>query len=171
MGLLRESMAAMITSSEIEEMVIQLAREIEAEYEGEELIVICPLKGSFLFAADLVRKLELSLQIDFVYITSTKTGGIRVLRDVSVNVAGKNVLILEEIIDNGRTLSFLKNRLLASEPASLKVATLIDKPARRELPLKPDFTGKVIDDRFVVGYGMDIDEIGRNYSQIYCFKQ
>jgi hypoxanthine phosphoribosyltransferase len=81
-----------------------------------------------------------------------------------------HVLIVEEIIDTGRTLSFLKSRLMASSPASLKIVTLLDKPARRELPIKPDYIGKTIDDRYVVGYGMDNEELGRNYADIYSFK-
>ena len=88
----------------------------------------------------------------------------------SIDITGKNVLIVEEIIDAGRTLNFLINRLKASQPAQLKVVTLLDKPARRELPLRPDYIGKTIDDRFVVGYGMDSDEIGRNYQNIYNLK-
>lgn len=171
MAQLRDSMIPAITKEEIDEMIIKLAREIESDYEGQEIIVVCPLKGSCIFAADLMRKIELPLQIDFVYITSTKTGGIKILKDISANITNKHVLIVEEIIDNGRTLSFLKNRLAASNPASLRVVTLIDKPARRELPIRPDYIGKTIEDRFVLGYGMDIDEVGRNYKDIYYFKQ
>jgi hypoxanthine phosphoribosyltransferase len=171
MAQLKDSMIPAITRAEINEMIIGLAQEIENDYEGQEIIIICPLKGSVLFVADLVRKLELPSQIDFVYVTSTKTGGIKILKDISVNITGKHVLIVEEIIDNGRTLNFLKNRLAVSNPASLRIVTLIDKPARRELQIHPDYVGKTIDDRFVLGYGMDIDEIGRNYSDIYYFKQ
>ena len=93
------------------------------------------------------------------------------LKDISVNIAGKHVVIVEEIIDTGRTLDFLRQRLLASSPASLKILTLLDKPARRELQLKPDYTGQSIEDRYMVGYGMDSEEIGRNYSEIFYFKQ
>ena len=91
-------------------------------------------------------------------------------KDISINITGKDVIIVEEIIDTGRTLSYLKDRLLASKPASLKIVTLLDKPARRELPIRADYIGKTIEDRYVVGYGMDSDEKGRNYSEIYVLK-
>jgi hypoxanthine phosphoribosyltransferase len=169
---LRKSMIAFLTRSEIDEMVERLAKEIEIDYHGKELILICPLKGSCLFTSDLMRKISLPQQVDFVHVTAIERGGaIRLQKDISVNIAGKHVLIVEEIIDTGRTLSFLKNRLLASAPASLKIVSLLDKPARRELPIKPDYVGITIDDRYMVGYGMDSEEIGRNYQDIFYFKQ
>jgi len=172
MARLKDSMIAYLTHDEIAEMVERLAKEISMDYRGKEIIFICPLKGSFAFLADLCRKIELPQQIDFVHLApAEKFGTVRILKDISVNIAGKHVIIAEEIIDTGRTLSFLKNRLLASSPASLKVVTLLDKPARREIPLKPDYSGMTIDDRYVVGYGMDSDEIGRNYRDIFYFKQ
>ena len=91
--------------------------------------------------------------------------------DVGIDVKDKNVIIVEEIIDSGRTLSFLKTRLLAAQPKTLRVLTLLDKPARRDLPLKPDYVGMIVDDRYLVGYGMDSEELGRNYDGIYYFKQ
>jgi hypoxanthine phosphoribosyltransferase len=160
-----------ITKAEIDEMVGELAREIESDYEGKEIVLICPLKGSVLFCADLSRKIKLHQIIDFVYITSPKGESCRIIKDVSVDIQNKHVLIIEEIIDAGRTLSFLKARLLASYPASLKVVTLLDKPALRELQLNPDYVGRTIEDRFVIGYGMDSEEVGRNYSDIYNFAQ
>ncbi len=160
-----------ITAAEIETLVSQLAREIERDYEGKEIVMICPLKGSVLFFSDLVRKIRLPQVIDFVYVTSPKGQSCRIIKDLSVDVQGKHCVIVEEIIDAGRTLNFLKNRVLASEPASLKVVALLDKPARRELTIRPDYVGKVIEDRFVIGYGMDSEEIGRNYRDIYNFAQ
>ena len=103
--------------------------------------------GSVLFMADLARKIKLPQVIDFVYITSPKGQSCRIIKDVTVDIAGKHVLIVEEIIDAGRTLSFLKARLLASFPASLKIVTLLDKPALRELQLNPDYVGRTIEDR------------------------
>jgi hypoxanthine phosphoribosyltransferase len=152
-------------------MVSELAREIESDYAGKELVMICPLKGSVLFMADLCRKIKLPQIVDFVYVTSPKRESCRILKDVTVDVQNKHVLIIEEIIDAGRTLSFLKARIMASHPASLKVVALLDKPARRELPLNPDYVGRTIEDRFVVGYGMDSEEVGRNYKDIYNFAQ
>ncbi len=152
-------------------MVAKLAKQIESDYDKKEVVFICPLRGSIHFTADLMRKVNLPQQVDFVYVTAVERGGaIKIVKDISVNIAGKHVLIVEEIIDTGRTLSFLRNRLFASAPASLKIVTLLDKPARRELPIKPDYIGKTIDDRYVVGYGMDSEEMGRNYSDIYHLK-
>lgn len=168
---MREGMIPSITKDEISEMVNELAREIERDYEGKEIVMICPLKGSVLFMADLSRRIKLQQVIDFVYVTSPKGESCRIIKDISTDILNKHVLIIEEIIDAGRTLSFLKSRLLASNPASLKVVALLDKPALRELPINPDYVGRTIEDRFVIGYGMDSEEIGRNYEDIYNFAQ
>ena len=175
--ILKEDLTLYITKQEINEMVTKLAKEIQNEYQEEEVIFICPLKGSFLFAADLIRKIKLPLKIDFVKLTSasleneSNDGTIKMIKDISINIFNKNILIIEEIIDEGRILSFLRNRLLSSYPASIKIATLLDRPARRLINIQPDFIGKVIEDRFVIGYGLDDNEIGRNYANIYHFKQ
>jgi len=171
MSLLRDEMSPLITAKEINVMIDQLARDIERDYAGKELVMICPLKGSILFFSDLVRRIHLPQVIDFVHLTSPKGEGVRILKDISSDVTNKHILIIEEIIDAGRTLSFLYNRLNASNPASLKIVSLLDKPARRELPITPDYCGKTIDDRYVIGYGMDSEEIGRNYKDIYTFRQ
>jgi hypoxanthine phosphoribosyltransferase len=168
---MREGMIPSITRSEIDEMVADLAREIERDYEGKELVLVCPLKGSVLFMADLSRKIKLPQILDFVYVTSPKGESCRIIKDITVDIQGKHVLIIEEIIDAGRTLSFLKSRLMASMPATLKIVALLDKPALRELPIHPDYVGRSIEDRFVIGYGMDSEEVGRNYSDIYNFAQ
>lgn len=172
MARLQDEMMSFLSNSDIQKIVKRLAKEIQTDYAGKELILICPLKGSVHFVADLMRQLDLNQQVDFVQLTGAgEFGTVRILKDISVNIAGKHVLICEEIIDTGRTLSFLKTRLLASNPASLKIVALLDKPARRELPIKPDYTGQTIEDRYVVGYGMDSEELGRNYDGIYYFKQ
>jgi hypoxanthine phosphoribosyltransferase len=168
---MREGMIPSITRAEIDEMVTELAKDIERDFEGKELVLICPLKGSVLFMADLARKIKLPQVLDFVYVTSPKGESCRILKDITVDIYGKHVLIIEEIIDAGRTLSFLKSRLLASSPASLKIVALLDKPALRELPINPDYVGRTIEDRFVIGYGMDSEEVGRNYPDIYNFAQ
>lgn len=172
MARLKDNMMAYLTHEEIQEIVRRLAKEIEMDYHGKEIIHICPLKGSCLFLADLVRNINLSQQVDFVQAGAVeKNGAIRMTKDISVNIQGKHLIIVEEIIDTGRTLSFLKHRLMASSPASLKIVTLLDKPARRELPIKPDYVGLTIEDRYMVGYGMDSEEIGRNYRDIFYFTQ
>lgn len=171
MAQLKEQMVPFLTAEEISELVTNLAEQIEADYEGKEIVFICPLRGSMHITADLMRKIELPQQVDFVHVQAVEKGGaIKIVKDISVNIAGKHVIVVEEIIDTGRTLSFLRSRLFASAPASLKIVTLLDKPARRELPIKADYIGKTIDDRYVVGYGMDSEEIGRNYPDIYTMK-
>ena len=169
MAQIKDNMIPFMTAKELDETVQSLARKIEKDYPDQEIVVICPLKGSCLFVADLVRKLRQPVIVDFVHVTSPKGEAVRILKDISVNITGKHVLIAEEIIDAGRTLNFLRARLLAANPKSLKIVALLDKPARRELPIKPDYVGRTINDRFVVGYGMDSEELGRNYKDIYNY--
>jgi len=169
---MRDAMTPFLTAPEIAALTSKLAQQLMQDYRGKDLILICPLKGSCIFMSDLMRQLDMPVQVDFVQVSAIERGGtIRILKDISMNIAGKHVVIVEEIIDTGRTLSFLKTRLLASSPASLRILTLLDKPARRELPLQPDYVGQTIEDRYLVGYGMDTEEVGRNYGEIYFFKQ
>lgn len=168
---IKNEMTVFLKKEEIEKLVSKLALQIENDYEGKDIIFICPLRGSIHFAADLMRKVNLHQQIDFVSLQATEKGGaIRLIKDISVNITGKDVIIIEEVIDTARTLNFLKDRLITSRPRSLKIVTLLDKPSRRELPIRADYIGKTIDDRYVVGYGMDSEELGRNYSDIYVLK-
>lgn len=172
MARLKDSMIAFLTHDEIQKLVAQLAKTITNDYAGKEVVLVCPLKGSSIFLADLCRQIDLPQQIDFVYLKVTeKKGAIAMAKDISVNIHNKHVIIVEEIIDVGRSLSFLKTRLAAAQPASLRICALLDKPARRELPIKPDYVGMTIDDRYMVGYGMDSEEIGRNYRDLSYFKQ
>lgn len=171
MAMLKDEMTPFITSTEIEGLIDELVSQVEQDYAGKEVIIICPLKGSVLFVADFMRKLKLPQKVDFVHLTSPKGESVRILKDINMDITNKHVLILEEIVDAGRTLTFLLRRLTSSNPASLKVVALFDKPARRELPIEPDYIGKTIDDRYVVGYGLDSEEIGRNYSDLYTFRQ
>jgi hypoxanthine phosphoribosyltransferase len=162
MSQLRKEVSPFLNRDEVAEIVTQLARQIEADYEGKEVVFICPLRGSIHFLADLVRKLDLHCVIDFVYLTGGSNGGVvKIIKDISANISDKHVVVVEEIIDTGKTLSFLCHRLKASSP---------DKPARREIPLKADYIGKTIEDRYVVGYGMDSEELGRNYPDIYILR-
>lgn len=168
---IKDEMTIFLKADEIAKLVTKLAEKIENDYEGKEVIFICPLRGSIHFAADLMRKIDLHQQIDFVAVQATEKGGaLRMVKDISVNITDKDVIIIEEVIDTARTLSFLRDRLIASRPKSLKIVTLLDKPARRELPIRADYIGKTIEDRYVVGYGMDSEEKGRNYADIYVLK-
>lgn len=171
MAQIKDDMVPYLTRKGIDEIVNFLAKQIEHDYEGREIVFICPLRGSIHFLADLMRRINLPQQVDFVHVTPVEKGGsVKIVKDISLNIAGKHVMIVEEVIDTGRTLSFLRNRLFASAPASLKIVTLLDKPARRELAIKADYIGRTIDDRYVVGYGMDSEEKGRNYPDIYHLK-
>ena len=166
-----KGMVPFLTKEEISELVKIIANKIKSRHDKEPLHFICPLKGSIIFLSDLAREFDdIDLTIDFVKITS-KGKGFIVDKDVETDIRAKSVIIVEEIIDAGRTLSFLKNHLTLSAPKSVEIACLLDKPARRETPVTPDYTGKTIDDRFVIGYGMDSDESGRNCQDIYNFLQ
>lgn len=168
MGQIKDEMVPFLKAADIKELIKKLVRQIKQDYQGKELVLICPLKGSLHFSADFMRELDMPVIVDFVFLKTTARGGsVQIIHDISTNITGKHVLIVEEIIDSGRKLTFLRDRLLASKPASLKIVTLLDKPARRELMIKADYIGQVINDRYVVGYGMDTDELGRNYSDIY----
>lgn len=171
MSTLMDDLLPFLTQQDIQKLVKSLARQLEFDYEGKEVTFICPLRGSIHLVADLMREVQLPQQVDFVYVqTIAKGGAIRMTKDITLNLTGKHVIIVEEIIDSGRSLIFLRNRILSSNPASLKILTLLDKPARRDLPVQADYIGKVIDDRYVVGYGMDSEEFGRNYPDIYFLK-
>jgi len=171
MALLKDDLALFMNHEEIQELVRDISKKIESDYFDKEIIWICPLRGSIHFVTDLMRNIKLPQQVDFVQLQSiTKGGTVSVTRDISVSITGKHVLIAEEIIDSGRALYYLLNHLELARPASLKIVTLLDKPARRELPIRADYTGRVIEDRYVVGYGMDSEEIGRNFKDIYYLK-
>ena len=166
-----KGMVPFLTKEEIAELVKKIASDIKSEHPNEPLHLVCPLKGSIIFVTDLARELEdHEVTIDFVKVKS-KGDGFIVDKDIETDIRGKSVIIVEEIIDAGRTLSFLKSHLTLSIPKSVEIACLLDKPARRETPVAPDYTGKTIDDRFVIGYGMDSDELGRNCQDIYNFLQ
>lgn len=175
---MKEEMTIFLSKDDIEELILKIAKEIEHDYQEQEVILIGDLRGSIHFMADLSRALQLHQKIDFIQITKISPNPLHekhinnkenfhILKDISVNVSHQNVIILEEIIDEGKTLSFVYNHLLESRPASLKIATLLDKPARRATNIQPDYVGQTIEDRYVIGYGMDHRELGRNYSEVY----
>ena len=161
----------MISEEEIAKKVEELAKQIEKDYEGEQLLVVGILKGASVFVSDLIRKINLDVNIDFMSVSSygngtESSGTVRILKDLDVDIAGKNVLIVEDIIDSGRTLSILKDVLLARKPASLKICTLLDKPDRRVSHVDIDYTGFKIPDEFVVGCGLDYAQKYRNLDYI-----
>ncbi|MYE07238.1 MAG: hypoxanthine phosphoribosyltransferase [Oligoflexia bacterium] len=156
----------------IQDMIKNLAQEIKKDYsDTTELILICPLRGSLFFFSDLIRQLQKPVQVDFVLIDSTGEGSFRIKKDISLDIKGRDVLIVEEIIDSGLSLAFLKERLKLSHPASLKTVVLLDKSSHRKTFMPADYIGRQIDDRFIVGYGMDLNEEGRNYPDMYHLGQ
>jgi hypoxanthine phosphoribosyltransferase len=157
----------LITSEEIQEKTAELARQITADYQGKDLLLICILKGGLVFLADLMREIRLPLEIDFMAVSSygdkTESGGVvRILMDLDTNIQGRNVLIVEDIIDTGRTLNYVIQNLRTRRPASLRICTLLNKPARRVLDIPVDYVGFEIPDKFVIGYGLDYGEIYRS---------
>ncbi len=165
-----------IDREEIDHITQSLAKSINERYKGEELIIVGVLKGSVVFLADFVKYLkDIKVYIDFVDLTSVgrskeNNGSIIINKDIKTNIMGKNVLIVEEIIDTGRALQFLKERLKQSSPRAIEVLTLFDKPYKRMAPIKADYIGKQIEDQFVVGYGLDLDDYGRNISDLFYLK-
>ena len=166
----------LIDENRLQKRIQELAVEIEEDYRDiDDLLLICVLKGAFVFLADLNRALKRAHQVDFMGISSygagTKSSGaVRIVMDLKQDVAGRHLLIVEDIIDSGRTLEYLCRNLLAREPASLKICTLLTKPSRREVDVPVDYLGFEIPDEFVVGYGLDFDEIYRNLPYIAVLK-
>jgi hypoxanthine phosphoribosyltransferase len=157
----------LISHQQIRERTEELGRQITEDYRGKDPLLICILKGGLMFLADLMREVDLPLEIDFIAVSSygdstESSGVVRILMDLERNIQGRHVLIVEDIIDTGRTLSYIIENLRTRGPASVKVCTLLDKPARRELEIAIDYVGFTVPDRFVIGYGLDYGEIYRN---------
>ncbi len=154
----------------------EMAAEITADYaEVDDLLLICVLKGGYMFLADLSRQLQRPHSIDFMGISSygagTKSSGaVQIIMDLKSPIVDRHVLVVEDIIDSGRTLDYMRRTLLARSPASLRICSLLNKPSRRELDVPVDYTGFDIPDEFVVGYGLDFDELYRNLPYIAVLK-
>ncbi len=162
----------LLTREEIAEKVRELGRQITLDYAGKKPVLVCILKGASVFFADLIREIELPLTLDFIAISSygsaTKTSGVvRILKDLDNDILGKDVIVVEDIVDSGITLSYLSKILMQRGAKSLRIATLLDKPARRQVKdLKVDYMCFDIPDAFVVGYGLDYDQTYRNLPDI-----
>ena len=169
---MKEKVDILISENEIHNRILEIADRINKDYEGEELTLICVLKGGVMFMCDLARRLNLSVRLDFMSVSSygseTKSSGVvKIIKDLDDSIDGKNVLVVEDIIDSGNTLSYLIDILKKRGPKSIKLCTLLDKPSRREK--KDVFVEYVcfeIEDRFVVGYGLDYDQRYRNLPYI-----
>ena len=164
-------MDVLITREQIQARVGELGAQISADYSGRDLTVVGILKGSVLFMADLIRAISMPLTIDFMAVTSygsstTSSGNVRILKDLDMNVAGRHLFIVEDIIDSGLTMQYLLRNLAARGVASLRVCTLFDKAERRLVDIHADYTGFVIPNGFVVGYGLDYNQLYRNLPDI-----
>ena len=166
----------LIDEKQLHTRIEELAAAITKTYEGEEdLLFICVLKGGYMFLADLSRAMSRPHEIDFMGISSygsdTKSSGaVQIIMDLKQPIMGRNVLIVEDIIDSGRTLDYMRRNLLARNPASLRICSLLNKPSRREIDVAVEYLGFDIPDEFVVGYGLDFDEIYRNLPFIAVLK-
>ncbi|KGF15067.1 hypoxanthine phosphoribosyltransferase [Peptostreptococcus sp. MV1] len=161
----------MFSQEEIASKVEELARQIEEDYKGQDLLLVGILKGASVFVADLMRKINLNVNIDFMSVSSygsgtESSGTVKILKDLDVDIKDKNVLIVEDIIDSGITLRNLYDTLMTREPKSLKLCTLLNKPARKKVDIDVDYVGYIIEDKFIVGYGIDYDEKYRNLPYI-----
>lgn len=161
----------LLTRDEIEAAVKRLAVEIRQDYYGKQPVLICVLKGSFMFMADLIRRLDFPLEVDFIGLSSygrdrESSGKIKVVQGLRSEVKGRDVLVIEDIVDTGLTISFLMGYLRKKKPASLKLCALTDKPSRRQTPVTIDYLGFTMPNKFLIGYGLDWDEEFRNLPDI-----
>lgn len=166
----------LIDERQLQARIRELAAEIAADYEDtEDLLLLCVLKGAYMFLADLSRLLPMPHEVDFMAVSSygtgtTSSGAVRIVLDLKEDIAGKHVLIVEDIIDSGRTLDYMRRNLLSRAPASLRICTLLNKPERREIDVPLDYLGFDIPDEFVVGYGLDFAQRYRNLPFIAVLK-
>ena len=166
-----ENISVLIEEEKVDKRIEELGKQISEEYAGQEVHLICILKGSIFFTCELAKRITVPVTIDFMscssYGADTKSSGVvKLVKDLDEPLEGKNVIVIEDIIDSGRTLSYLLEILSARKPASLKLCTLLDKPDRRVMPVHVDYTGFEIPDEFVVGYGLDYDQRYRNLPYI-----
>lgn len=170
-----EAQRILITQQEIEAKVSEMGARISKDYAGSELLVVGILKGAAIFMSDLVRAISIPVAFDFMavssYGASTESSGIvRIIKDLEQSIEGRHVLIVEDVVDTGLTLSYLVENLKSRNPASLKLCSLLDKPSRRKVPVKAEYLGFEIPDEFAVGYGLDYSERFRNLPYVAVLK-
>ena len=165
----------LFTEEELQKRVAELGAQITADYAGKTPVLASVLRGSYIFMADLTRQIKLPLTVDFMAVSSygsgtASSGQVEIRKDLSDSIEGRDLLIVEDILDSGNTLYYLRHILNARHPASIKICTLLDKPERRTKPIEADYKGFTIPDAFVVGYGLDYDERYRNLPYIGILK-
>ncbi|MCI8277312.1 MAG: hypoxanthine phosphoribosyltransferase [Clostridia bacterium] len=165
-----ENLKVLFEEEKIQKRIKELAEKIDSDYKGKEVVIISILKGAVFFTVDLVKKMKTPIILEVMQVSSyngtESTGKISIIKDLSFDIEGKDVIIVEDIIDTGYTLKVLKENLLARNPNSLKIAVLLDKKERRKVEVLVDYVGYEIPNKFVVGYGFDVDERGRNLPYI-----
>ncbi len=165
-----EKLKVLISEKELKERVDYLAERITEDYKNKDVVLICNLKGAFVFLADLFRKINVPVSIDFIATSSYNgietDGNVRIVKDLKMNIRGRNILIVEDIVDTGYTLKYIINYLNLHKPNDIKVCTLLDKRSKRKVEVPVDYTGFIVDDVFLVGYGLDYNEKYRELSYI-----
>jgi hypoxanthine phosphoribosyltransferase len=166
-----DKLRVLITREQIAAKVTEMAAQITAVFAGEPVVLLGVLKGATIFLADLAREIKLDASFDFIAVSSygkakQQSGEVKLMKDVDQSVEGKNIILVEDILDTGLTLTYIKNMLLAHQPKALKIAALLDKVSRRTEPIRGDYVGFVIPDEFVVGYGLDFAERYRNLPDV-----
>lgn len=160
----------LISEEQINERLDELAKQLMEEYKGQELMFLCILKGSVFFTVELAKRIKNNIQFEFIEVSSYEnnesTGKVKLNKDITGSIEGKNVIIIEDIVDTGRTLCYLKDYLQQKNPASLKICALLDKPSRRIVPVEADYIGFTIENKFVIGYGLDDEQNYRNLNYI-----
>ena len=165
-----------LSKEEISDIVKRLGKEISSDYEGKNLLLVTVLKGAVVFLTDLMREITVPCSIDFMSVSSygskvKSSGVVKIIKDLDINLEGYDVLIVEDILDSGRTLNYIKNLLLGRNPKSVRICTLFEKPDGRVEPINPDYVGSLVPDGFIIGYGLDYDEKYRNLPYIGILKK
>jgi hypoxanthine phosphoribosyltransferase len=177
MGLRDDVEKILISEEDLQSRIVELGQAINATYTDDDRpLLVCVLKGAFMFLADLVRHLDMRHEVDFMEISSygsgtVSSGVVRILLDLEQNIEGRHVLIVEDIVDSGRTLDYVIRNLQTRRPASLRICTLLNKPSRREIEIPLDWVGFEVPDEFVAGYGLDFAEVYRNLPFIGVLKE
>ena len=164
-----KNIKVLIDNETLQKRIKEIAKEIENDYTGKEVTLVCILKGSIMFFSDLIRNIDKNIKLDFIRISSYdkyKSGEIKLVKGLLSDIKGKNIILVEDIIDTGKTMNYLISYLEKQEPNSIKVCTLLDKPSKRTMPFKADYVAFEVDDKFIVGYGLDFNEDYRNLNYV-----
>lgn len=173
---MNDKISVLIAEEDVDKKIREIAEKISKDYEGKTVTLICILKGSVFFTCELAKRITIPVKLDFMSVSSygagtESSGRVKIIKDLDDSVEGKDIIVIEDIIDSGRTLHYLMTLLSSRKPNSIKLCTLLDKPDRRVVPVDVDYTGFNIPDKFVVGYGLDYDQNYRNLPYIGVIEQ